>query len=213
LLGVVAAIGFSSSSVFAEASGDGRTGPSLFTGNALDASLHALNHHIQDKYAQEDMLAALVEPRAPDFAVAAVASAAVPTFIETSEPGAFGYAIVNDKSLNRALELFNTEVAMRGSDVFIRVATEATSKGEAFAIAAVSAGVEEKMARYRDESAAVTEGFGSTIRDGASLEYSVAALNQRMQDQVDREIRLASAVPPIDGTSFMTYLMAMAISY
>jgi len=24
---------------------------------------------------------------------------------------------------------------------------------------------------------------------------------------------LASAVPPIDGTSFMTYLMAMAISY
>ena len=55
----------------AQASGDGRVGPLVFDGGALDQSLHALNHHIQDKYAQEDMLAALTEDRAPEFATAA----------------------------------------------------------------------------------------------------------------------------------------------
>lgn len=212
-IGATTLLGLTSGTVFAEASGDGRTGPAVFHGVTLDQSLHALNHHIQDKYAQDDMLAALIEPRAPDFAIAASASAAAPTVVANQEPNEFGHAVGDDASLDRSLELFNTEVAMRGTDVFIQVALEATSKGDAFAIAAASAGVDERMARYREASAEATEGFGATISDGPSMESSIAALNQRMHAQVEREIMLAAAVPPIDGSSFRTYLVAMAISY
>jgi len=188
-------------------------GPATFNDEALNLSLHALNHHIQDKYTQEDMLASLIEPRNPDFAVAAAASATAPTLVATQDVTEFGAPVSGDASLNRSLELFNAEIAMRGTDVFIQVALDATSKGEAFAVAAASAGVDARMARYRDESAEVTEGFGDPVNDGGSLETSIAWLNERMRGQEGRETMLASAVPPVDGRSFMTFMVAIAFSY
>jgi hypothetical protein len=212
-VGMLAMLCSSSEVVLAAATGDGRMGPKVVSGEVVDQSLYALNRHIQDKYALDDMLAALTAPRAPDFAVAATASAAAPTIEETPEVGAFGYRIFDDSSLNNGLELFNTEVALRGTDLFIQVAMEATSKGEAFALAVRGAGLDEKMARYRQEMAEVTEGFGNPVRDSSTLETSIVALNERIGDQVVREIRLAAAVPPTDGTSFLNYAVAMAYSY
>lgn len=203
----------SSDRVSAAASGDGWMGPKVFSGQALDQSLHALNHHIQDKYAQDDMLAALIEPRAPEFAVASAASAAAPTIEQAQEVGAFGYLVFDSRSLDAGLELFNIEFALRDEDLFNQVALEATSKGDAFALAASSAGLDEKMAEYRSELADAASGYGHTVHNDASLEASVAALNQRMHEQIEREIMLASAVPPVDDSSFASVMIALAYSY
>ena len=202
-----------SDQALAAATGDGWMGPKAFNGQALDESLHALNHHIQDKYSQDDMLAALTETRAPEFAVASAASAAVPTIEQAEEVGAFGYLVFDSRSLDAALDLFNTEVKLRGEDLFIQVAQEATSKGDAFALAAASAGVEEKMAQYRSEVTEAATGFGDTVHDDASLESSVAALNKRMHEQIEREVKLAATVPPVDDSSFASVMIAMAYSY
>ena len=198
---------------FAAASGDGWMGPKVFDGEALNQSLHALNHHIQDKYAQDDMLAALIEPRAPEFAVASAASATAPSIEQAQDVGAFGYVVYDSRSLDVGLELFNMEVALRGADLFIQVALEATAKDDAFALAASSAGIDEKMAKHRLDLAGPGSGFGDTVRDDASLEASVEALNRRMYAQVEREIRLAVAVPPVDDSSFASVMIAMAYSY
>jgi hypothetical protein len=203
----------SSSALLAEASGDGRVGPEVFSDEALNQSLHALNHQIQDKYSQETLLAGLAEPRTPDFAQAAVASAAVPVIEETREIGAFGYLVHDGSSLDNGLTFFNTEVALRGSDLFIRVALEATSKGEAFSMAAAGAVVDEQLMKVRQEMITLSEGFGDPVDNGSSLEASVVALNQRLFDLEQRENRLAAAVPPVDGSSFDDVMVAIAISY
>ncbi|WP_428607543.1 hypothetical protein [Sedimenticola sp.] len=206
-------MGVSGSSVLAEVPGDGWLGPQVFTGAVLDRSLHILNHQIQDKYDQETLLAGLSQPRTPDFAEAALASAAIPVIEETQETGAFGYLVSDDSSLNNGLDLFNTEVALRGNDLFIRVALEATSKGEAFSMAAAGAVVDEQIQEYRLELAGVREGFGDQVRNGPSLQASVVALNQRIFDLEQREDRLAAAVPAVDGASFDNVMVAMAISF
>jgi hypothetical protein len=203
----------SSSALLAEASGDGRVGPEVFSDEALNQSLHALNHQIQDKYSQETLLAGLAEPRTPDFAQAAVASAAVPVIEETREIGAFGYLVHDGSSLDNGLTFFNTEVALRGSDLFIQVALEATSKGEAFSMAGAGAVVDEQMMEIRLELFATSQGFGDPVSNGRSLEASVTTLNQRIFDLEQRENRLAEAVPPVDGSSFDDVMMAIAISY
>ena len=63
VFGVAAMVSMSSGQALAEATGDGWMGPKVVTGQVLDESLHALNHHIQYKYTQDDILAALTEPR------------------------------------------------------------------------------------------------------------------------------------------------------
>lgn len=198
---------------WAEASGDGWRGPETFSGEALNQSLHALNRHIQDKYSQETLLAGLAEPQPPNFAEAALASAAVPVIEESQEVGAFGYQVYDDSSLDNGLALFNTEVALRGTDLFIQVALEATSKGEAFSMAAAGAVVDEQLMEARQELIAAGEGFGDPVNNGSSLEASVTALNQRIFDLEQRENKLAAAVPPVDGTSFDDVMVAIAISY
>ncbi len=213
MFGAAAMVSMSSGMALAEATGDGWMGPKVVTSAVLNESLHALNHHIQDKYAQDDIIAALTQPREPDFAVAAAASAAAPTIEQTQEAGAFGYTIFNSQSLDTGLELFNTELTLRGDDPFIQVAPEANSKGDAFALAASSAGLDEKMVQRRLALAEAAEGVGDAVRDGASLEASVVALNRRMNEQVEREIMLAAAVPPVNGLSFTSVMVAMAISY
>ena len=55
--------------------------------------------------------------------------------------------------------------------------------------------------------------FGEAVRDGVSLEASLVALNRRMNEQIEREIALAAAVPPVDGPMIMSVMFAMAISY
>lgn len=199
--------------VLGEVAGEGRLGPRVFTDNVLDQSLHVLNHRIQDKYDQETLLAELTESHAPDFAEAAVASASVPVLEESPETGAFGYLVSDDSTLTHGLVFFNAEVALRGNDLFIRVAAEATSKGEAFSMAAAGAVVDEQLQQYRQEMAGPSEGFGDQVRNGTSLEASVAALNQRLFDLEQRENRLAAAVPPVDGVSFDNVMVAIAISY
>ncbi|WP_260294735.1 hypothetical protein [Sedimenticola hydrogenitrophicus] len=216
LFGVVftaAALSTPNSPVLAEATGDGWLGPQVFNGEVLEQSLHALNRHIQDKYSQERQLDDLTEPRTPDFAEAAIASAAVPVIEETLEAGAFGYLVFDDRSLDNGLVLFNTEVALRGTDLFIRMAQEATSKGEDFSMAAAGAVVDEQLARYRRENAGSVGGFGDPVNDGNSLEVSVAALNQRIFDLEQRESQLAYAVPAVGGSSFDDVMLAIAISF
>ncbi len=202
-----------SGAALAQASGDGRIGPLVFTGESLDQSLHALNRHIQDKYVQEDMLAAVIEDRAPEFATAAAASAAAPAHEEMAEQGAFGYVVADDRSLSEGLSLFNTELALRGEDLFIQVAREATIKGDAFAVAAARAGVDAKMAARRQEAAGPGDGFGDRVAGDASLDASMVALNRWMRDHEAREVMLAAAVPPVEADSFAVVMVAMAFSY
>lgn len=215
-IGALSAAAFvcaASTAALAQASGDGRIGPLVFDGEALDQSLHALNHHIQDKYVQEDMLAALTEDRAPEFATAAAASAAAPTLEETALEGAFGYVVSDDRSLSDGLALFNAELALRGEDLFIQVAREATVKGDAFALAAAGAGLDAKMAARRQEAAGPGDGFGDQVAGDASLDASMAALNKWMRAHEAREVMLAAAVPPVEADSFARVMVAMAFSY
>lgn len=209
----VAVLSIFSNTVGAEARGDGRLGPLVFHDDVLNQSLAALNHLIQDKYSQEELLAGLSEPQAPDFATAALASGAVPDIEETPEVGAFGYLVSDGNSLDNGLSLFNTEVALRGTNLFIRIAQEATSKGEAFSMAAAGAIVDGQLAQYRQEMADAGEGFGDPVNNGRSLEMSVAAINQRIFDLELRENRLAAAVPAVDGSQFDRVMISMAISF
>ena len=143
-LGGAVLLSLAAGGAWAAAMGDGRTGPMVIEGRVLDESLLALNRRIQDRYAQEEMMAALVEPQNPGFAVAAAATAAVPTVQQVADSGT---------------------------------------------------------------------GFGQAVNDGPSLKQSVMALNWRMRELENREVRLAAAVPPVDGLSFDNYMVAMEISY
>jgi len=196
----------------AEATGDGWQGPYAFGDKQLDQSLQALNSVIQDKYAQEDQLAELTRVRAPAFDVAAAASASPPVFASEPEAGAFGLLVSGDRSLDYGLSLFNTELALRGTELFLQVARAETAKGDAFALAAASAGLDAKMERERADLAAVRD-FGDLIIGDGSLESSMAALNRWLREHEEREVRLAAAVPPVDADSFDNVMIALAISY
>ena len=197
----------------AESHDGGRTGPLVFTGETLDRSLQALNQHIQEKYLQEDLLAGLIEERAPEFATAAAASAAVPTPEEAPSEGAFGYIVFDGRSLSSGLELFNAELALRGEDAFVRAGRGTAVEGEAFAAAASSAGLDAKMAARRRQAAGTPDGFGDAIGDDASLDASIVALNERLREQGARDAMLTAAVRPVDGDSFDAAPAALALSF
>ncbi|MDJ0609741.1 MAG: hypothetical protein QNJ67_12260 [Kiloniellales bacterium] len=185
----------------------------VFTGEALDRYLEALNQHIQDKYLQEDLLAGLIEERAPEFATAAAASAAVPTPEEAPSGGAFGYVVFDGRSLSSGLELFNAELALRGEDAFALAGRETAVKGAAFAAAASSAGLDAKMAARRRQATGLAEGFGDAVSNDASLDASMVALKLRLRDRAAREAMLTAAVRPVDSDSFDAAPAALALSF
>lgn len=197
----------------AEATGDGWMGPTVVDGSAIDHTLIALNVHIQDKYRQDDMLAALTEPLHSDFANTAVATAHGPRVDYLPSRPPFGYEVSDGRSLDDGLQLFHREIALRGNDLFIQVAQDVQVRGDAFALAARGAGLDEQMARYQMEMIEIDNGFGNAIFDGLSLQASVAAINQRIKDQVVRETQIAAAVPPVDDSTFLRVMVALAYSY
>lgn len=212
-LSLSAAMCLSSGTALAQASGDGRVGPLIVDDLALNDTLQALNDHIQDKQIQDQMFAALTEERTLDFATVAVATAAAPRIEETLDVAAFGYSVDGDHALNEGLDLFNTELSLRGDDLFIQVARAETSKNDAFQVAAASAGIDAKMRRRRLELADANDGFGDPVSSDASLVRSIIALNDMMDHRDAREIMLAAALPPVKSGSFDTIMVAMAYSY
>ncbi len=200
-------------SAVADAPGDARHGPLVFTGEALDRYLQALNQHIQDKYLQEDLLAGLIEEQAPEFATAAAASAAFPTSEAAPAEGAFGYIVFDDRSLSGGLALFNTELALRGEDAFALAGRGTVVEGKAFADAASSAGLDAKMAARRRQAAGPAEDFGDAVGDDASLDASIVALNRRLREHAVREAMLTAAVRPVEAESFTIATAAMALSF
>lgn len=86
---------FMSHQALSQASGDGRVGPHDFGDAALDAAMAALNDHLQAKYAQDDMLAALAADRSRGFVEVARTHAPDDT--------SFGDPIAGDASLDAHL--------------------------------------------------------------------------------------------------------------
>ncbi|MEZ5537145.1 MAG: hypothetical protein R3F02_16165 [Thiolinea sp.] len=137
--------------VNAEPVNDWWVGSEASSGKTFDTAMAGLNASLQKKYAQDDMLAALTEPRQPtDFVTVAEASADAPAIRQTPD-------------------LIDNQLA--------------------------------------DSS------FGNQIGDGTTLDSSIAALNQHMNNQIQREIQLAAAVPPVNNASFEAVMVALALTY
>jgi hypothetical protein len=197
---------------FSEASGDGRMGPKIVSGQAFDETIHALNDFIQERYVQDDMLAALTAPKSQDFATTAVATASVPEMPREAE-NAFGVAVIDDSSLNDSVDFLNKQMASRGHDLFIQVAEEATRKGLDFADVAKAVDTNNALDRYLEQLAGAELEFGERVWNDRSLDGQVAGVNSHIQDFAEREIMLAQAVPDVTGSSFERFAIAMLISY
>jgi hypothetical protein len=210
----LAALSFTlSTPAYAEASGDGRMGPRIVTGDAFDQTLFALNDFIQSRYVQDDMLAALASPPSPDFVSTAVATASAPEMPYTIEPSAFGPSVNDDPSLNNSMDLLNTAMLERGTDLFLKVAEEASHRNLDFAEIAQSVDVDNALDRAEARLAADPSGFGDRVSDGRTLNDQVAAVNRHIQEFAERETLLGLAVPGVTGKSFDSFALAMLISY
>ena len=63
----------------------------------------------------------------------------------------------------------------------------------------------------REEVERARTAFGTTVNDGATLQRSLIALNDRLQELEAQELVLtAQGPPPVTGASFQTFALAIA---
>lgn len=168
---------------------DGRTGPTPFTGPALDEALADMNTHLQSRYAQYDMLANLDAAPAQDFVVVAQATAETPLEIPEAEVTGFGVAIGGGQSLDLHLAAFNDDLQSQGSDLFLRVVRAEVTNFENIA-SDVKSGPSE---------------FRGRVRDDPSLDARMSDLSLGLREFNQREERLNPAQPAVTGASFDQY--------
>lgn len=171
------------------AGSDGLTGPTPFTGAALDQALADMNQQLQSRYAQYDMLANLDAVPAQDFVMVAQATAEAPLARSEAEMTEFGVAIGSGQSLDLHLVALNEELQSQGEDLFLRV-------------------VRAEVTNFRDIAADVKRGpseFQGSVRDDPSLDARMSDLSAGLRDFDGREERLNPAQPAVTGTSFDQY--------
>lgn len=207
--------------VSANSRGENAFEPLVHNGSSLDHSMTALNEAIEDQYAKEQMLASLVEPvsdqdRFETVAAAGNISTAVDGALDTSE---FGPIISDDPSLETNLMVLNENLLLRGDDLFVTIAENASNSGASVSgaefdyVAAILDGVLEAEGRRKAARNSHTA-FGTLVRNDATLDNNIAFLNDEIQKRENREIMLAGDhSPPVTGTSFGVAAYAMAVGF
>ncbi|MCA8881979.1 MAG: hypothetical protein KDA73_18950 [Rhodobacteraceae bacterium] len=194
----IAILSFSGTAI-AQANGDGRQGPSVFSDAVLDQSLSAMNDFLQARYRNDDMMADLHGGRpAADFEGIARAVAEAPDSGTFGTETAFGPQISGDRSLDVHLAAFHEE-QRRPQPLFMRIAAAAGTMDLDFA-----------------EAGAVPpsgpgSAFGPAIRNDPTLNASLVALADQMIEQSVREATLFPDNAAISGTSFDDYARSLTL--
>lgn len=185
---------FSGASVSADMSQGGREGPVVFNDQILNASMEALNHFVQARYAHDDMMASLHAP-APqkDFVVVAKAVSAAPAMAPSSVRYGFGPAINGGASLDVHLAAFHDELA-QPDPLFVRIAVAAGGIGLDFAEAGAVPAAPGDLAA-----------FGPEIWDDETMNEHMFSLADHMLEHAERNATLFPDNPAITGTSFDLY--------
>jgi hypothetical protein len=191
-----AAFTIGAQAALAQASGDGRQGPFVFSGAALDESLLAMNDFLRARYVSDDIVAGLHEPPAErDFVTVAIAVSGVPALESIRVAPGFGPAVMDGQSLDLQLASFNTDMERRGDPLFVRVARAAGGTALDFAeVAGIPPVPGGGIA------------FGPEIWSGETLDEHMLALYDHMIEQDARNSLLSVAAEPADtGSSFDRY--------
>lgn len=190
----ISMLALGSTAVLAQASGDGRNGPRVFTGQALDHSLVALNDFLQTRYAHDDVMAALTAPAEADFRDKAVAVASAPDALTTQTRGGFDASISGDTSLDLHLAAFNDELEARGEPLFVRIALAVAGNGlDMTEAAGLAATTDDRM------------GFGPEIADDLTLDDHMLSLADHILEQRAKDLNLSDGSGAVTGLSFDRY--------
>ncbi|HEU0222637.1 MAG TPA: hypothetical protein VFR34_10575 [Paracoccaceae bacterium] len=198
------ALGLSApAAALAQASGDGWRGPVVFSGQALNESLQAMNDFLQARYKGEDMIASILQgtPAEADFVTVARRVSDAPELMPIDLASEFGLAIGDTSSLDLHLAAFSEEQERRGEPLFVRIALAAGGTGLDFAdVAGIPPVPGEELS------------FGPPIWDDLTLDAHMLALFDHMVEQSARNDAL-SVANPVDntGSSFDRYGEALKL--
>ena len=186
---------------FAQASGDGFQGPTVFNDNALNESLHAMNDFLAARYVADDIFASLhADPPAQEFVAVASAVSHVPEFRANGTRQGFGPSISGGTSLDLHLASFNDEVIGREDPVFMRIARAAGGTSIDFAeVGAVPPVPGDALV------------FGPPVFDDATLNGQMFALNDLLTRHRERDFELSVAEQATTGASFDLYGEALKL--
>lgn len=175
-------------------SGDGWTGPEVFSGAALDQALAGLNDFLKDRYRVDDRMARLGDPEGSDFRATALALGEVPSLAGTARLGGFDGSIRGGASLDLHLAAFNEELQSREEPLFLRIAREAS---EGLAAMDDAAGL---------PLAADTGFFGPAVMDDVTLDDSLLALETHLFDQQVRQQALEAGIWAVSDRAVDRYV-------
>jgi hypothetical protein len=193
-------------------------GPIVQDGSTLDNSMLVTNAKIEEQYESEALMAQLQTPMVDQERMTDVASATLLPSSAGPEPADtdFGLAVSGDRSLDDNLVAFSLERATTGGDLFIQIAEAASAPGrqidaDTFTLVAAMLGDRWSADELRDEVERARTAFGTTVIDGPTLQRSLIALNDRLQELEAQELVLtAQGPPPVTGASFDTFALALA---
>jgi hypothetical protein len=192
-------------------------GPIVQNGPTLDMSMLVTTARIEEQYEAEALIAQLHTPVVDQERMTNVASAMLlPSSAGPESADAdFGLAVSDDRSLDENLIAFSLERATTGGDLFLQIAEAASAPGrqidpDTFTLVAAMLGDRWSADELREEVERARTAFGTTVADGPTLQRSLIALNDRLQELEAQELVLtAQGPPPVTGASFATFAMAI----
>jgi hypothetical protein len=193
-------------------------GPLVHDDPYLDLSMHFLSAKIVEQYEHEALIAQLEAPVVDQQRMTDVASVMLLPSLARPEPvdTDFGLAVTDDRSLEESLIAFNLERATTSGDLFPQIAEAASTPGrevdtDSFSLVAAMLHDRWSVEELRQEVERATTGFGTPIADGPTLQGSLAALNDRIQELAAQALVLTAQGPaPVTGTSFTTFALAVS---
>jgi hypothetical protein len=193
-------------------------GPIVQSGSTLDMSMLVTNAKIEEQYEAEALIAQLQTPVVDQERMTEVASATLLPSSADPEPADtdFGLAVSGDRSLDENLIAFRLERVTTGGDLFIQIAEAASAPGreinaDVFTLVAAMLGDRWSADELREEVERARTAFGARVNDGATLQRSLMALNDRIRELEAQELVLtAQGPPPVTGASFQTFALAIA---
>jgi hypothetical protein len=192
-------------------------GPVVQDGPTLDMSMLVTNAKIEEQYEAEALIAQLHTPVVDQERMTDVASATLlPSWAGPErEDTDFGLAVSDDRSLDESLVAFTLERATTGGDLFIQIAEAASAPGrqidaDIFTLVAAMLGDRWSADELREEVERARSAFGTTVTDGPTLQRSLIALSDRLQELEAQELVLTAQGPPsVTGASFQTFALAI----
>jgi hypothetical protein len=183
----------------------------------LDLSMLVTNAKIDEQHEAEALIAQLHTPVVDQERMTNVASATLLPSSAGPEPADtdFGLAVLDDRSLDENLIAFSLERATTSGDLFLQIAEAASAPGrpidaDTFTLVAAMLGDRWSADEVRDEVERARTAFGTTVADGPTLQRSLIALNDRLQELEAQELVLtAQGPPPVTGASLATFAMAI----